>query len=71
MFQRQRQWDPTQCSYCGKGNVQFICWECIESTLETMQAEINKNKTEITRLKSQVRVLMLANGIITKKEATT
>lgn len=56
MFQRQRQWNHEQCSYCGKDNVQFICWECIESTLKDMQAEID-------RLNRIVKVLMVKNGI--------
>jgi len=67
MFRQQQKWNHEQCSYCGNANVQFICWECIESTLQDMQAEIDKNKVEIDRLKAVVKVLMAKNGIIMKE----
>jgi len=58
-----------QCGFCGD-TAQKVCWECFQNTIDEMQAEIDKNKTEIDRLNRIVKVLMLKNGVI-YKEATS
>jgi len=41
MFANQRhKWNHEQCSYCGKTNVQFVCWECLQSETDSLRKEI-------------------------------
>ena len=57
-MERRQKWDPTQCSYCGNTNTQFICWQCLETSLDELRSEIKALQTDLTKLQEEIT----ANG---------
>jgi len=47
---KARQWDQTQCSFCGDQGRQFVCWDCFQTTVEDLKGEF---KGEINLLKKR------------------
>jgi hypothetical protein len=68
-FRRLQQEYPLIASIIEEVWCDALSYDQYEEEQKQLNAKIAKQDAEITRLRSQVQVLMLANGIITKKEA--